>query len=448
MESSSLIELYPYQKRWLTDASRFKIGMFSRQTGKTFTTCLEIVLDCLKTEAEGGRARWVILSRGERQAKEAMDEGVKRFLKLLNVLFEAHDYDWEGSFKALEVELPGGSKITALPANPDTARGFSANCFLDEFAFHKDSRAIWQALFPVISKPGLKLRITSTPNGKGNKFYELVTAAEERRDETPWSLHRVDIYQAVADGLPRDIEQLRKALNDPDSWSQEFELEWLDEASAWLTYELINAVEHSDAGKPDLYTHQPVYLGLDLAVRRDLWVATVLEPVGDVLWSREIVAKRRPSYAEREAIVVGLFERYRVGRLCIDQTGLGEDITVRYQKLFGEFRVEGILFTTPNKLVLANGIKEAFEDRKIRIPIDPQLREDLHKIKKIVTPTGAMRFDADSDSQGHADRFWSLALAIQAASSPAAPIEFHALEPDAPDLTGWADELSLIGGGW
>mgnify|MGYP006954172279 CR=1 FL=1 len=29
--------LYPYQRRWLDDKSRFKIGMFARQTGKTFT---------------------------------------------------------------------------------------------------------------------------------------------------------------------------------------------------------------------------------------------------------------------------------------------------------------------------------------------------------------------------------------------------------------------------
>ena len=29
--------LYPYQRRWLDDNARFKIGMFARQTGKTFT---------------------------------------------------------------------------------------------------------------------------------------------------------------------------------------------------------------------------------------------------------------------------------------------------------------------------------------------------------------------------------------------------------------------------
>ena len=66
--------LYPYQRRWLDDNARFKIGMFARQTGKTFTTTLEIALDMVFAELEGRRTRWVILSRGERQAREAMEE--------------------------------------------------------------------------------------------------------------------------------------------------------------------------------------------------------------------------------------------------------------------------------------------------------------------------------------------------------------------------------------
>ena len=45
------LTLYPYQQRWLADHSRFKVGMFARQTGKTFTTTLEIVLDCLDAES-------------------------------------------------------------------------------------------------------------------------------------------------------------------------------------------------------------------------------------------------------------------------------------------------------------------------------------------------------------------------------------------------------------
>ncbi|MDO9716970.1 terminase, partial [Glaesserella parasuis] len=65
-----------------------------------------------------------------------------------------------------------------------------------------------------------KLRVVSTPNGKGNKFYELMTDLNNNE----WSRHSVDIYQAVADGLPRNVEQLRVGLNDEDAWAQEFEL--------------------------------------------------------------------------------------------------------------------------------------------------------------------------------------------------------------------------------
>ena len=79
--ASPALQLYDYQRRWVQDESRFKIAMFARQCGKTFTSTLEIVLDCLRAESQGQRRRWVILSRGERQAREAMNEGVKLHLR-------------------------------------------------------------------------------------------------------------------------------------------------------------------------------------------------------------------------------------------------------------------------------------------------------------------------------------------------------------------------------
>ena len=50
--------LYPYQRRWLDDKSRFKAGMFARQTGKTFTTTLEVAEDMVDAEVSGRRVRW------------------------------------------------------------------------------------------------------------------------------------------------------------------------------------------------------------------------------------------------------------------------------------------------------------------------------------------------------------------------------------------------------
>lgn len=425
MSNDPALKLYDYQRRWVNDDSRFKIAMFARQCGKTFTSTLELALDCARAEAAGQRRRWVILSRGERQAREAMNEGVKLHLAALSAGFQAYDYDWEPGVKALEVELPGGSKITALPANPDTARGFSANVLLDEFAFHQDSRAIWKALFPVISKPGLKLRVISTPNGKGNKFYDLMTGQDDG-----WSRHITNIHQAVKDGLPRNIEELRTGAGDDDLWAQEFELQWLDEASAWLDFELITSVEHEQAGNPAHYTGNPCFVGVDIAARNDLYVIWALEQVGDVLWTREIIERRRISFAEQDQLLDDVFRRYNVIRCCMDQTGMGEKPVEDARRRYGELRVEGVLFTSPNKLTLATRGKEHFQDRKIRIPQgNSALRADLHKLKKITSETGTPRFVADSDSTGHADRTWAGFLAIHAAAQPKAPIEYTAL-PD------------------
>ncbi|MDG4595499.1 MAG: terminase family protein [Candidatus Contendobacter sp.] len=390
--------------------------MFARQTGKTFTATLELVLDCLAAEAAGQRRRWVILSRGERQAKEAMEEGAKRHLTALKMACEVIEKPFDATTKALEIVLPGGSRITALPANADTARGFSASVLLDEFAFHQDSRKIWQALFPVISA-GHQLRVVSTPNGKGNKFYELMTSADLA---AVWSRHVVDIHQAVAEGLPRDIATLKAGINDPDAWAQEFELQWLDEASAWLPYDLIDGVEADGAGDPAGYAGGPCFVGVDIAARHDLFVVVVLEAVGDVLWTREIVARQRISFAEQDALLAEVFGRYRVTRCCMDQTGMGEKPVEDAKRRHGAHRVEGVLFTAAAKLELATVGKEAFEDRKLRLPVgDAPLRADLHKLQRVTSPTGAPRFVADSDASGHADRAWALFLALYAARTPA-----------------------------
>ena len=401
--------LYPYQRRWVDDKARFKIGMFARQTGKTFSTTLELVDDCVEADINGGRARWVILSRGERQAAEAMTEGVKLHMAAYGMaadLLETNMRIGDVTYKALEVAFQNGGRITALPANPDTARGFSANAFLDEFAFHRDSRAIWGALFPVISRTGLKLRVTSTPNGRGNKFYELMTAKDPI-----WSRHTVDIHQAVADGLDRNIPELRAALGDEDIWKQEFELEFLDEASAWLTYEMIVACEEDDAGKPSGYLGGRCVIGNDIARRSDLWVAWVFEIVGDVLWTREIVTLKNKSFAQQDAEMDRLFATYNVERLVMDQTGMGEKPVEDAGKRYGKGRVVGLHLNGATRMNVALTTKQRFEDRKVRIPSgDPVLRSDLHKIKKITSETGMPRLVADRDALGHADRFWAGAM--------------------------------------
>jgi phage FluMu gp28-like protein len=458
---SPLINFLPYQRKWLADKSRFKIGMFSRQTGKTFTNCAELVDDCIDAEVTGRRTRWLILSRGERQAKEAMESAVKPFTRAFWELYrgvlkgkapEIREDEFrverqgqkDAAYRMFEVEFPGGSRITALPANPDTARGFSSNVLLDEFAFHADSKAIWGALFPVISKSGLVLRVVSTPNGKSNKFYDLMT-----QEPTVWSRHVVDIYDAVAQGLDRDIDMLRAGIGDADLWAQEYELKWLDEATAWLDYELIHACEQPvgytarvnytgtpqrpvrtverENGRRSFATRDgKFYVGMDIARKKDLTCIWVAELVDGVLVVREIITMHRAAFWAQHAELDRIFAEYNPVRTCIDETGMGAPFVEAAQLRLGQLRVEGVVFTPANRLSMAGQLKERMEDRRFVLPAgDRDLRDDLHSITKAVSLTGAVRLVHDGESDGHGDRFWAAGLCCAAASEPIQPYAYH-----------------------
>lgn len=428
----SALTFLPYQQRWLRDQSRFKIGMFTRRGGKTFGACGEIGDDCFQAEAASRKVRWTILSRSEATAKEAMEDALKPIVRGLFAAYnefakvgepefgegEFYSQELDATYKTHEVRFPGGSRVTALSASPDAARGFGGNLLLDEFAFHRDSRRIWGSAFPVAARGGHKIRVISTPNGKGNKFYELMTA-----EGSDWSRHHVDIYQAVKEGLDVDIDELRAGMADEDAWAQEFELQWLDEASSWLDYDLIASVENPMAGFPEKYRGGHVFVGVDIAARNDLFVIWVLEDVAGTLITREVIARKRVSFAEQDQLLDGVFDRYNVIRVAIDQTGMGEKPVEDATRRYGTSRVDGVLFTAPRKLELATVLKEGMQDRRVLIPAgDRVLRSDLHAIKSRVGPTGIRRLIADGETDGHADRFWALALATSAATS--APVEY------------------------
>ena len=424
----SAIELLPYQVDFFKDRSRFKAAMWSRGARKTFTVTLEIIDDCFEQEAVGKRTTWVILSRGERQALEAITEAKRHaeaYLMMAGAIEQSEFVSTDGKrrFTQFEIRFAKGSRIIALPANPDTARGYSANIFLDEFCIHERDEEIWRALLPVL-RGRFRVIVASTPKGgRSRKFYQIM------HDESGiWSKHTIDVYEAVRQGLPLDIDTERKAMGDPDGWAQEFELQWLDEASAWLPFELLATCEDNQAGDPTAYAGGVCYLGNDIARRNDLWVAWVLERVGDVLWTREVSVLRRATFAEQDAEIDRLMNRYRVVKLTADQTGMGERSVETYQGKYGRSKVEGILFTNQNKQGLALLGKAAFENRSVRVPDSPEVRDDLYKLKRSVTAAGSIRFDAERDEAGHADRAWALFLALNAASQGEISLEYQGVK--------------------
>ena len=100
-------------------------------------------------------------------------------------------------------------------------------------------------------------------------------------------------------------------------------------------------------------------------------------------------------------------------RACIDATGIGAQLAEDAKLDYG-YKVEPVMFTGSSKEDMAVHIRGLFEDRLITIPKDDKIRDDLHSVKKVVTSGGNVRYVAPETDDGHADRFWALALAAHA----------------------------------
>jgi phage FluMu gp28-like protein len=429
---AAAVPLYGFQTRWMADRSRFKIGLMSRQIGKSFTVALEVVDDAFETGQD-----WVLLSAGERQSKELMQKVQMHTRAYMAAAIEIQVDTFDGSDKTkytmLTITLPNGARIIGLPANPDTARGFSANVVLDEFAFHKDSDKIWAALFPTISR-GYKIRIVSTPQGMGNRFHRLCTS-----DDNGWSKHIVDIYQAVKDGVPHNIEELKNGIDDPDAWIQEFEVQFMDEATAWLTYEMIAACQLDSIPKEIEYADLTDELidqiaasiqgrafgGFDVARRKDLTVLDIEDQVGDVYWNRATILFPKIRLTLQKEMLWKLMDRIRLERTCIDSTGLGLSLGEDTVEQYGD-KAEQVEFTLKVKHDLSVRTRNIFEDRRTRISVCTKARDDLHSVKKITTAAGNIRFDAERTDKSHADRYWAKSLAFMASDSGTTVLKCYA----------------------
>lgn len=437
----------PYQVAWLNDNSRFKIQEKSRRVGMTYAQSYEDVRDAAKQD---GMDVW-FSSADESAAIEYIlycQQWAKLFDAAAEYLGEVV-IDSDKDIKALSIRFSSGKRINALSSNPKAFRSKGGKLVLDEFAFHKQPEEMWKAAIPIITW-GFPVRVLSTYNGQGNRYFRMVTDAKQQiavagSKSGRWSLHTTTIEDAVAQGLVTKIlgheasEQeradfiadCRAAAGDQETYLQEYMCIPVDEASAWLTWDLITSAEHEDAGKPEFYTGGDCYVGVDIGRRHDLFVIWVDEKVGDVYWNRQVIRLKNASFAEQDAALDRVFDYYKVRRACIDQTGIGEKPVEDAKTRHGNYKVEGILFTGPVKQHLATIIKQMYEDKKIRTPVDKAIRESHHAVRKLTTIAGNPRFDADRTEVGHADEFWAHALAIHAAEDTVQPAAGATIDSDA-----------------
>lgn len=450
--------LFPKQRAFIDDQSQYKIGVTTRQWGKSTVTSGESVHDCLIDPG----TKWVCMSAGERQSVEWLNKA-KEWQQAYKLVIEdvAEDRGGiaEGLLKSTEILFHNGSRIIAIPANPHTARGYSANTILDEFAYHENPNAIWAAMFPSTTnalagtfldrfraivkgedtthiRRDLKLRVVSTFNGRTNKFFQLWEDAAKNG----YSAHLVTIHDAIADGMPLDAAKLKAALDDAEAWEQEYECIPSDVSTVLLTYELIATCESADATvsvASDFWSVTPPFplvMGIDFARKRDLTVAWTDQLLGNVAQCKEVLElEKMPTPQQVEVLRPRIKQASRV---CFDYTGPGIGMGDYLVDEFGEYnpaqdkygKIELCTFTPALKVEIFTKLRMSFEQRTRRIPINVKIREDLHSVERVVSNNGNVSYRAPHSEDGHADRCTALALAERARNYVNGPFSFQAVK--------------------
>lgn len=425
-----------YQQKWVEDSSRFKYGLWSRQTGKDFSAGCEGVEDCLKNP----KTTWLIGAAGERQAMESLSKW-KEWAEAYKFAIENYVEDRESAealIKSGTIIWQNGSRVIAVPANPNTVRGYSANILLTEFAFIEEPDATWRAILPSITNPlrgGLKkVRIITTPNGVGNKAHDLWIK------ENKWSKHKVTIHDAVAQGLPVDIDELREGIDDAEGWAQEFECEFMDVSSVLLPYELIatcESIEATSVVPSDFWsvrTPRRLVMGIDFGRKKDLTVAWTDEVLGDVAQCREVLELAKTPTPDQVTILRPRIKQ--CNRVCLDYTGPGIGMGDYLVREFGEYNPEKHLFGKIELCVLTNQFKQdifpkfrtSFEARARRVPLSRTIREDLHSVYRTTTKNGQIAYKAPHSEDGHADRCTAGALSNRARSFMSGPFAYSPVQ--------------------
>jgi phage FluMu gp28-like protein len=314
---------------------------------------------------------------------------------------------------------------------------------LDEFALHRDSKAIWAAGITRITR-GYKVRVASTLKGLNNQFGELAKmlgladgVAPERQpvERNGWHGYWVDIWMAVAQGAPVNPEEMRKGIADDDIWLQDLCNVPIEDGSQYIPLALILSCESSEASVEwDGKERLGLCAGFDVGRKRDLSVVAIGEPIGPLVIVRGLITMRQMRFADQKKVCWEVAQAVEAsgGRFAVDATGIGmqmgEELSEKFECVepvnfasavdTGVRDKEGKPIKELVKQALAGLVKRRCEDRTIWLPESVALRRSMQTIKRYIGTTGAVRLDAKASESGHADEFWALALMCGALEGP------------------------------
>ena len=438
-----------FQLQYLNNSTRFGVDVKSRQIAWSFTAAVDAIAD----SALNPGTPHIFVSINLDEAKEKI-----RYAKAIR---KAVDQPVRDSHLKLvrdsqtEMEFENGSRLISHPCKPVRGKA-RARIYLDEMAHYAEGtdKQIYLAALPSTTKGDGYIRIGSSPLGAKGLFWEVYTEAFKKwpgytRNFIPWwcvesmckdtKTAREVAYELLTEnrvytfGTPALIEIFENMFL--EDFQQEYECAWVDEATAWITWEVIKRNQASDL----LWWHaksveealtmarqvkqatidgriEPVLVGgIDVGRKRDLTELMVLGKATTKQYPiRFSVSLDRVEYDDQENCFKEILEILPLTQVLVDQNGIGSQLA---ENLARTGKAVGVDFTNPSKELWAVEARIQAERGNTPLPMARDIAYQIHSIKKTVTSAKNNVFDTERNEKHHADKFWAWALAVWAGAN-------------------------------
>ena len=402
--NGSRLELDDYQIKWIKDKSKFKIANKSRRVGLSFATAF---MAFHRAIFYPGSVE-LFVSIKEDRAKELMDY-VYAFAGSNPDLFDGIFIERQ----RLYCHLTNGSRIYSLSNSPSGVRGIpqfkDVDVYIDEFAHFKTGQdeRLYQALIASVSLGGT-MSIWSTPFGRRGLFYKLWVESDPNHDKyNGYSRHEIPWWKCPRIDK-KTIEAIKQAT-DPITFRQEFCCEFVSSGDELFTEDTILNAQENGILISAPQSSNPFYIGVDFAQKHDSTAIIVVEFDGDAYVVRHIEEIKGKGIEYVIPKIETLFNKFRPTGIYCDETGMGIPLTRELKNRLGSV-VNGVTFTNQKKDAMIMNLWHLFNDGKIKIPPHEELKNQLLRMERLETPTGAPKYTGKFEGKKD-DLVWALALA-------------------------------------
>lgn len=364
----------------------------SRQTGKTMLAQNQVIKWAL--ENKNVTIMWVSPTNSQ----------VNKVYK--NIIQAVGDSPMVKSHKAtagdIEIVFSTGSIIKfKSAAAEDGLRGETVHYMvIDEVAFIKET-TFMEILLPMLNTAGRKCLVISTPKGKSNWFHKHFMRGKQ--GDRKYKSYHFNCYDNPFANA--DIIATAKSSMPGKIFQQEYLAEFVD---GGMVFENINEVcvtNKSPIPKPG----QSYYAGIDLALKNDYTVFTVVDSEGDMVWYDRFNQITGPELKER---LVRNIRTWKPVNTLVELNNMGQVIYDDLKYMYEVKNLQGWNTTYSSKNEMLMRLLNAFAEKSLTCPDDDILKAELETFEMTITSSGKIHFAA---AEGfHDDMVMSLAIAREA----------------------------------